>query len=155
MKPSNFLPTSAFLASALLKGVSAQAPFGYAATASITGTAKQSQLSSSVYTYASSVALQPAYTSFVAECLQVQVQDAALSAFEAASCSPFELVAMLFTATATPAWYTQMPGDMQGYVSSLASAEQSIIHAVNPAPARATVAVGAALGALLGWVAML
>ena len=60
---------------------------------------------------------QPAYTS------------AALELEEAGddSDSPLDLAEAFLTADATPTWFTQLPSDLQSYVSSIAAAQATIV----------------------------
>ncbi|MCJ1328042.1 hypothetical protein MMC10_004717 [Thelotrema lepadinum] len=77
-----------------------------------------SQINSDVASYSTSVAGSPAYTSAVLELeQQCDCDDPD---------DPLALAGVLLTATATPSWYTELPGDLQTFVHSVAAAEASI-----------------------------
>ena len=95
----------------LLPLAAAQAPFPGIATRSLND-AQSSKLVSQISSYVASVIEQPAYTSAVAELEEVGRED-----------NPIDLALAFVTATATPAWYSDLPSDLQSYVSSIAAAE--------------------------------
>ena len=116
--------------------------------------ANAAQLSSSLSSYDSSLAQQPAYTSFASYMATATVSSDASAEFASASNNPLLLAINFFTATATPAWYTEIPAPFQSYVSSVANAEASIASKVlssgGPEMVEAKVAVmGSLLAAML------
>ncbi len=89
--------------------------------------AQGSSLSSLASSYALSVEQQPAFTTFAGYMATATgLSQDELDAFNAANNNPIILAGAFFTATATPAWYTEIPGNLQSYVSSIANAEASI-----------------------------
>ncbi|MCJ1392940.1 hypothetical protein MMC18_005812 [Xylographa bjoerkii] len=142
------------LAALVLPLASAQTPFPIAG--SLIPVTMTATLIAQESSYASSVAAQPSYTSFANSICSATVDEAAATFFAEASCDPFNLANAFFTATATPAWYTQLPSNVQSYVSSLANAEATIVQHVMSGGERAAGTVqtmGAALVA--GFVGML
>ena len=81
--------------------------------------AVSSKIASDLFSYGSSIGGSPAYTSAVValenDCDCDDPDD------------PVSLAGDLLTATATPTWFSSLPGDVQTYVQSIASAEASII----------------------------
>jgi hypothetical protein len=110
---------------ALLPLAYAQTPFPIAFES--VNSAKASSYSSLISSYAGSLENQPAFTTFAyymatATGLPPDEQDA----FNEASTNPAGLALEFFTATATPAWYTEIPSDLQSYVSSVANGYASL-----------------------------
>jgi hypothetical protein len=110
---------------ALLPLAYAQTPFPIAFKSA--NSAQISSISSLVSSYLVSVVQQPAFTTFeaymaTATGLSQDEQDA----FDEADDNPILLADEFFSATATPAWYTQIPSDLQSYVSSIANSEASL-----------------------------
>lgn len=132
---------------AVLPLACAQVPFPIAFKS--INAAQSSALSSLYHSYEVSLVLQPAYTTFavyMAEATNLPID--AEVAFESAGNDPVSLADSFFTATATPAWYTEIPNDLQSYVSSVANAEASITAQVVGAAER-LVPQTAVVGALL------
>jgi len=132
---------------ALLPLAYAQTPFPIAFKTA--NSAQLSTISSSVSSYISSVVQQPAYTTFsaymaTATDLSPDEQDA----FNEADYDPVLLAEEFFTATATPVWYTEIPSNLQSYVSSIANSEASIAAKV-VGEAKRLGARAAVIGALL------
>ncbi len=111
---------------ALLPLAYAQTPFPIAFK---TGNAAQASSASSLASsYALSVEQQPAFTTFAASMAQATgLTENEQVAFNNADNNPILLANAFFTATATPAWYTEVPSNLQSYVSSIANAEASIV----------------------------
>lgn len=90
--------------------------------------AQLSSLSALGIPYDTSLLQQPAYTTFsqyMATATGVTPDEA--TAFAAAHNNPISLAIEYLAATVTPVWYTQLPGDLQSYVSSVANAQASIL----------------------------
>jgi len=82
---------------------------------------------SSIASYTSSLARQPAYTAFsLFMATATNLSSAESMAFHAADNNPVLLAYDFVTATATPAWYTEIPAPFQSYVSSIASVGASM-----------------------------
>jgi hypothetical protein len=111
---------------ALLPLAYAQTPFPIAFKT--VNSAQASSISSLASSYAISVEQQPAFTTFSAYMATATglSQDGS-DAFNEADYNPILLANEFFTATATPAWYTEIPSSLQSYVSSVANSEASIV----------------------------
>ena len=104
----------------------AQTPFPIAFQP-VTNVAQVSSLSSLDTSYVESLQMQPAFTSFSEYmATATSLSEDELNAFGSALNNPILLGIGFFTATATPAWYTEIPSDLQSYVSSVANEEASI-----------------------------
>jgi hypothetical protein len=105
-----------------------RAPFP--SIASFTGTmptAISSAVEASLTAYGISVENQPSFTSwagFMATATDLSTDES--NAFAAADNNPVLLAIGFITATATPAWYTEIPDRFRSYVSSIASVAASI-----------------------------
>jgi len=105
----------------------AQAPFPIAFSSY-----PAAEVTSAIYQweiYAESIYTQPQYTTFVEECasvIQTMAADIAIDVGDL-GCDPDNMASAFFAASATPAWYTALPGELQGYVSSIAHAEATIL----------------------------
>ena len=110
----------------LLSLAYAQTPFP-CAFQTATNAAEISAISSLETSYVESLVKQPAYTSFSEYmATATSLSEDELNAYGRALNNPILLGIEFFTATATPAWYTEIPSDLQSYVSSVANAEASI-----------------------------
>jgi len=108
------------------------------------------QLTSAYSSLASSLAQQPAYTSLATFMATATGLTPNVSAeFAAVGNNPVLLAVDFFTATATPAWYTQIPSPLQSYVSSVASAEASIASKIVSGGEKRVEAKVAVMGSLL------
>jgi len=100
-----------------------QAPYPGVATLTTLPTA----IAASISAYFNSVENQPAFTSLaglMATATGLTHEESA--AFDAANDDPISLAYGFATATATPAWYTEIPAPFQSYVNSIASVGASI-----------------------------
>jgi hypothetical protein len=112
--------------------------------------AQQSSLSSAFASYGSSLGLQPAYASFALYMATATgLPDDVSSEFSSVGFNPVSLVADYLTATATPAWYTEITSPLQSYVSSVASADASIATKIIGSGAGRVEAKVAVMGSLL------
>lgn len=109
----------------LLPLAAAQAPFQI--EQSSYPTAALATVTSVRASYEASLSAQPAFTSFANELCSITVDLPAATAFAEAGCDPIVLAAEYLRATATPFWYSALPNDIQGYVSSVANAEASML----------------------------
>ncbi|MCJ1406241.1 hypothetical protein MMC19_000306 [Ptychographa xylographoides] len=114
-----------FLTLALVALAAAQTPFPIAQSSYPTPALQT--FTSVVASYEASLQAQPAWTSFADELCTIEVDAAAATIFSEASCNPVILAEAFLEATATPFWYSELPSDLQGYVSSVANAEASIL----------------------------
>ena len=71
------------------------------------------------------------------------------SEFSFVNNNPISLAEDYFTATATPAWYTEITSPLQSYVSSIASVEASIASKIVNGSAGRVEAKVAVMGSLL------
>jgi hypothetical protein len=103
--------------------------------------------------------MQPAFTSFAAYmATATSLSKDELNAFSRATTNPIALAVEFFTATATPAWYTEIPSDFQNYVSSVANAQASLASQVVSGaerPGTRVVITGAVLSAAFVGMLML
>jgi hypothetical protein len=111
---------------ALLPLAYAQTPFPIAFKT--VNPAQSSSISSLASSYIISVEQQPAFTTFSSYMAAATgLSQDELNAFIEADNNPILLANEFFTATATPVWYTEIPSNLQSYVSSIANSEASII----------------------------
>jgi hypothetical protein len=111
---------------ALLPLAYAQTPFPIAFKT--VNSAQASSISSLASSYAKSAEQQPPFTTlaeYMATATDLSQDE--LDAFNNADNNPIFLGGDFLTATATPVWYTQIPSNLQSYVSSVANSEASII----------------------------
>lgn len=127
-----------YLAASLLlfTGFAAAEPAGnypYLATASLTGTSHLAQFTSAEFSIVSSLAAQPAYTSFLLECSTTYslLPTQASIALENADCDPVDLALSAADPSTTPSWVTQLPQDMQAYLGTVDAALQSAAQKIN------------------------
>jgi hypothetical protein len=127
-----------------------QTPFPIAFNTKSLNAAQSSSGSSLILGYISSLEAQPAYTSF-AEFMSTAtaVGPDASAAFSSVGNDPFLLAVDFLAATATPAWYTEIPSPLQSYVNSIANADASIISKVVGGGAERVEAKVAVMGSLL------
>jgi hypothetical protein len=109
----------------LLPLAAAQAPFQIAQSSY--PTAALATATSVRASYEASLSAQPAYTSAANELCSITVAKPAATVFYEAGCNPIALAESFLLATATPFWYSELPNDLRGYVSSVANAEASIL----------------------------
>ena len=132
-----------------------QTPFPIVFNTKSINTAQESSLVSYFFSFGSSLEQQPAFTSFSSYMATATgLPDDVSSEFSFVNNNPISLAEDYFTATATPAWYTEIPAPFQSYVSSVANAEASIASKVlssgGPEMVEAKVAVmGSLLAAML------
>jgi hypothetical protein len=128
-----------------------QTPFPILFSTKTINTAQQSSFVSAIISYVSSLEQQPTYTSFSSYMATATgLPDDVSSEFSSVSYNPLSLVEDYFTATATPAWYTEITSPLQSYVSSVASGEASIASKiVNGSGAGRVEAKVAVMGSLL------
>ncbi|KAN0076425.1 hypothetical protein V8E54_006567 [Elaphomyces granulatus] len=125
-----------------------QAPYPSVVTGTIP-IAKSSAAEASLTAYAISVENQPAFTSwagFMATATDLSTDES--GAFAVVDNNPVVLAIDFITATETPAWYTEIPGPFQSYVSSVASVAASIIEKAESSGERVEAKV-AVMGSLL------
>lgn len=109
----------------LLPLAAAQAPFQI--EQSSYPTAALATVTSVRASYEASLSAQPAFTSAVREICSNTVDSPAATIFAELGCDPISLAASYLRATATPFWYSELPNDVRGYVSSIANAEASML----------------------------
>lgn len=109
----------------LLPLAAAQAPFQI--EQSSYPTAALATVTSVRNSYEASLSAQPAYTSLFNELCSISVELPAVTVFAEAGCDPIALAGSFLRATATPFWYSDLPNNLQGYVSSVANAEASML----------------------------
>jgi hypothetical protein len=128
-----------------------QTPFPILFSTKTINTAQQSSFVSAIISYVSSLEQQPTYTSFFSYMATATgLPDDVSSEFSSVSYNPLSLAEDYFTATATPAWYTEITSPLQSYVSSVASGEASIVSKiVNGSGAGRVEAKVAVMGSLL------
>jgi len=109
----------------LLPLAAAQAPFQI--EQSSYPTAALATVTSVRASYEASLSAQPAFTSAANELYSITVDAPATTIFAALNYDPISLAASYLRATATPFWYSELPNDLRGYVSSVANAEASML----------------------------
>ena len=107
------------------------------------------QFSSALSSYDSSLEQQPAFTSFAEFMATAIVPSDAAAEFALVTNNPILLAGDFFGATATPAWYSEIPSPLQSYVNSVASADASIASKVLGGGAGRVEAKVAVMGSLL------
>jgi len=112
--------------------------------------AQSSAFEASRSSYFTSLGKQAPWTSFAAFMeTATDLTEAETAEFYLADYNPAKLGDDFFLATATPLWYTDIPTPFKSYVSSVASAEASIIAKVEGDGAKKVEAKVAVMGSLL------
>ena len=127
-----------------------QTPFPIVFNTKSINTAQESSLVSYFFSFGSSLEQQPAFTSFSSYMATATgLPDDVSSEFSFVNNNPISLAEDYFTATATPAWYTEITSPLQSYVSSIASVEASIASKIVNGSAGRVEAKVAVMGSLL------